>query len=397
MNLNDKQKKLLILGGFLLSFGFGLIVGHQDSQFSKFGFSPKLTGKYSQQTVEFGQFWKVWDLLEKKYDGKVDYQKMLDGAISGMAGSLGDPYTSYLTAEEAKQLENDLSGTVSGIGAEVGIKNNRITVISPIEGSPAKKAGILPGDIIAFINSESTENMDINTAVGKIRGQKGTKVKLTILRGNKLKEFTITRDTVSVKSVTHEIKNQNVGYLKISRFDDNTSSLVRDYLLEFKERGVKKLVIDLRDNPGGYLDSAVSVSSQFIKSGVIVSEKREDQTKKNDYRASGDGVFTDPNIKIIVLTNQGSASAAEILAGAIKDHNRGTLVGEKTFGKGSVQQIETLAGGAALRVTIAHWYTPNGKNIGKEGIAPNVEVKLTESDYNNDRDPQLNKALDMLK
>jgi carboxyl-terminal processing protease len=397
LNLNDKQKKLLILGGFLLSFGFGLIVGHQDSQFSKFGFSPKLTGKYSQQTVEFGQFWKVWDLLEKKYDGKVDYQKMLDGAISGMAGSLGDPYTSYLTAEEAKQLENDLSGTVSGIGAEVGIKNNRITVISPIEGSPAKKAGILPGDIIAFINSESTENMDINTAVGKIRGQKGTKVKLTILRGNKLKEFTITRDTVSVKSVTHEIKNQNVGYLKISRFDDNTSSLVRDYLLEFKERGVKKLVIDLRDNPGGYLDSAVSVSSQFIKSGVIVSEKREDQTKKNDYRASGDGVFTDPNIKIIVLTNQGSASAAEILAGAIKDHNRGTLVGEKTFGKGSVQQIETLAGGAALRVTIAHWYTPNGKNIGKEGIAPNVEVKLTESDYNNDRDPQLNKALDMLK
>lgn len=396
--INKKSPRIIVGALFVLVFILGWILGHQDANFGKFGFTPNITGKDTNKNVDFSAFWRTWELLEQKYDGKVDYEKMVYGAIKGLTDSLGDPYTTFLTPTEAQLLSDDLSGVVSGIGAEIGIKNDKITVIAPIDDSPAKKAGIISGDVITQINDENTEGMDINTAISKIRGEAGTKVKLTITRGAEQKAFEITREKVTLKSVKSEVKKGNVGYVSISRFDENTTEDLRKVLDNFTSKNITKIVLDLRDNPGGYLDQSVSVSSEFIDKGVVVAEKREvDGTGKMEYKASGKGKMTDPRVKIIVLINGGSASASEIVAGALKDHKRATLVGETTFGKGSVQVIEELAKGSKLRVTIAHWYTPNGENIAKNGIKPDVEVKLTEDDYNKNRDPQLDKALELLK
>jgi carboxyl-terminal processing protease len=397
--LKKKSPKIIIGALFILVFLLGWILGHQDSQFGRVGFTPNIIGKDSAgQNVDFSIFWRTWDLLVEKFDGKIDYQKMVDGAVKGMVSALGDPYTSYMTSDEAAQLENDLSGVVSGIGAEIGIKNKVLTIIAPLDESPAKKAGILAGDKIISIDGTDTTGMDINTAVGKIRGTAGTKVQLTLKRGDVEKEYEITRAVVTVKSVKSEIKSGNVGYVAISRFDTNTTDELITVLDGFTAKSVKKIIIDLRDDPGGYLDESISVASQFIEKGVIVSEKKDVVGgRKQEYKALAGGKMTGSDIKIIVLVNGGSASAAEIVAGALKDTGRAVLVGEKTFGKGSVQEIEDLSKGAKLRVTVAHWYTPNGKNIAKEGIAPDYEVKMTEDDYNNDRDPQLQKALEILK
>jgi carboxyl-terminal processing protease len=286
---------------------------------------------------------------------------------------------------------------VSGIGAEVGIKNNLVTIISPITNSPAQKAGLKAGDVILKINDESTQNMDLNVAVSKIRGEAGSVVGLTVLRGNQEKEYKITRAKVTVKSVNSEIKKGNIGYVSLNRFDDKTTSELKAVLDNFISKDVSRIVIDLRNNPGGYLDESVTVASQFIKEGVIVAEKNDaSNSKKLEYKATGNGKMTDQKYKIVVLVNGGSASASEIVAGALKDYGRATIVGEKTFGKGSVQEIENLSGGAKLRVTIAHWYTPKGQNISKEGVEPDVEIELTEEDFNKNRDPQLDKALEIL-
>lgn len=395
-----KKSPKVILGLlFVAVFLLGWLLGKQDSVFNNFGFTPRLIGKGSNaQDVDFSSFWKAWDLLEKNFDGQLDYQKMVEGAIRGMTESLGDPYTSFLSKDEAKELENDLSGSISGIGAEVGIKNNKLIIISPLDDSPAKKAGIIAGDEIVYIGDEATTNMSVSEAVSKIRGEAGTIVKLKIKRNNEIKDFEITREQFNVKSVKAEIKNNDIGYINISRFDENTASDLRDVLKGYKEKNIKKIILDLRDNPGGYLDQSIEVTSEFLEKGVVVSEGKDSAfTKKHDFKATGNGLATSDDIKLVILINQGSASASEIVAGALKDHNRAILIGEKSYGKGSVQQLENLPGGAKMRITIAHWYTPKGKNIGKEGIAPDIEVKLTEDDYNNNRDPQLERALQQLK
>lgn len=395
---NPNRPKAILGLLFALTFVMGWILGHQDARFGGIGFSPRLIGKDNSQAVDFSTFWRAWDLIEKKYDGKVDYQAMVYGAIRGMVQAVGDPYTAFLSPDEAKQLEDDLSGTLSGIGAEIGTKNGRITVISPISDSPAKKAGLLAGDIITKIDDTTTEGMDVGTAVSKIRGQAGTKVKLTILRGTKEIVLEITRATINVKSVEGEVKKGNIGYINIKRFDEKTTLELRSILDNYISKNITKIVLDLRDNPGGYLDESVTVSSEFIKSGIIVTERRDINSRgKIEYKATGSGKMTDTKYKIVVLINKGSASASEIVAGALKDQKRATLVGEKSFGKGSVQEIANLASGAKLRVTVAHWYTPEGKNIGKEGIEPDIKVELTEQDFNNSVDPQLNKALELLK
>lgn len=395
---SPKKRQQLILGAlFVLTFIMGWILGHQDAQFSKIGFTPRITNQ-ENQNVDFSIFWRTWEFIEKKYDGNLDYQKMIYGAIRGMVDSLGDPYTAFLSPDEAKQLEDDLSGVVSGIGAEVGIKNKQVTIVAPLENSPAAKAGLKAGDVIKAINGENTEGMDLNVAVSKIRGQAGTKVKLLVRRGTEDKEYEIQRATLTVKSVNSEIKEGNIGYISINRFDEKTTADLRAALESFIGRGVNKVVLDLRNNPGGYLDESVSVSSEFIKSGVIVSEKKDVKDgQKMEYKATGKGKMTNTDYKLVVLINGGSASASEIVAGALQDYKRATLVGEKTFGKGSVQEIEELTGGARLRITVAHWYTPKGKNIGKEGIKPDIEIKLTDEDYNANRDPQLDKALELVK
>lgn len=398
---NNKQKivQRAIIGAlFVLTFTLGWILGSQDAKFGKIGFNPSLSSTGDgAQNVDFSIFWRAWDLIVEKYDGNINYQEMVYGAIRGMTESLGDDYTGFLSPEEAKLLEQDLNGVIYGIGAEIGIKNNNLTVITPLDNSPAKNAGLMAGDVITMIDDETTYKMNLDVAVYKIRGKEGTKVKLSINRDGEEKEFEITRAKITIKSVEYDILEDNVGYIKTRRFDEQTTTLLRQALDQFIAKDINKVILDLRDNPGGYLDESISVASEFVKSGVIVTEKKDIDEEEFNYKSTGRGKMTDSKYKIVVLINEGSASASEIVAGALQDYKRATLVGMTTFGKGSVQELNNLSRGAQIRITIAHWYTPNGKNITKEGIKPDIEIDLTEEDYNKNLDPQLKKALELLK
>ena len=355
----------------------------------------------SKNGINLDKFWQVNDILHKKFDGEINSEKQSQGAIEGMVASLGDPYTTYLTAIDNKELSDQLTGKLSGVGIEIGTKNDRLTVIAPIDGTPASKAGIRAGDVIVAIDGQDTSGLSTDEAVKKIRGDKGTEVTLTIVRdGAAPQDIKIIRDDISVPSVTTEIKPGNIGYIKIRTFGAETANDVSKAAQEFANAGVKAVVIDVRDNPGGYLDASVKISSQFMSSGVVVEERS--RTEKNRViNAQGGGSLT--KVPVVILVNEGSASASEILAGALQDNGRAVLVGEKTYGKGSVQEIiclSNLSVGAecktdSLKVTVAHWYTPKGINISKEGIKPDVEVKLTTQDYNSNTDPQLVKALEV--
>jgi len=394
----QKNSKILIGAVIFLSFIFGWAFGHLDYVSQKTGTSTTVIGKNANNTVDFGVFWQAWDKIVTEFDGKVDYQTMVNGAVSGMVNSLGDPYTAFMNAEQSKAFDQELEGSITGIGAEVGLKDNRVIVIAPIDNSPASKIGVKAGDTILSIDGVDTTGMDLTTAVSKIRGDAGTKVKLQIQRGDTKIDFEITRELVDTKSVKWEVKEGSIGYIEISRFDSNTTDLTRQATSELTDKDVKAIILDLRNNPGGFLDSAVAVTSEFLKTGVVVTEKPTARTgQEQKYTASGNGKLTNTNIPMVILVNGGSASASEIVAGALQDTGRAILIGEKTFGKGSVQAIEKLTGGATLRITIAHWFTPNGKNISKEGIAPNTEIKLTEEDFKASRDPQMDKAIEYLR
>jgi carboxyl-terminal processing protease len=358
------------------------------------------TAKKSQ--LDTSLLYRVQKILQQKFDGELDPQKQSEGAVAGSVAALGDPYTTYLDEKANQELSNDLKGELSGIGVEVGQKNGKLTVIAPIDGTPAARAGIRSGDYIATIDGVDSRSLTVDEAVSKIRGEKGTKVKLTIVRGSEQpKEIEITRDLINVPSISYEMKPNSIGYIKIRRFGDDTSSLVRSAASTLKLQDARAVVVDVRDNPGGYLQASVDVASQFMSEGVVV-EERSKHSKDRTISAQSGGLMT--KIPVIILINNGSASASEILAGALKDNKRATLVGEKTYGKGSVQEVVCLNGislfgsdckGAALKVTVAHWYTPNGVNISQEGIKPDIEVKLTNEDYNAGRDPQLVKALEL--
>jgi carboxyl-terminal processing protease len=386
------KKNLLLVGlGFMIGIFSFWLIGIINS--------PSL----SKNKIDTTLLDKVQSILQNKYNGELDYQKMSEGAAAGAVAALGDPYTTFLDEASNKELNDDLAGELSGIGIEVGQKNDRLTVIAPIDGTPADNAGIRAGDYIAAIDGVDSRSLTIDEAVKKIRGEKGTKVKLTIVRGSESpKEIEITRDLINVPSVTSELKADNVGYIKIRRFGEDTAQEVRKAGLELKLQGAKVLVLDVRDNPGGYLQSAVDVASEFYSEGVVVEERSRNSKTKVDNAKPG-GALTD--IPVIVLINEGSASASEILAGALNDKDEAILIGEKSYGKGSVQEVICLNNilfsnnckGPSLKVTIANWFTPNGVNISKEGIKPEFEVKLTEDDANNNRDPQLDKAIELAK
>lgn len=348
--------------------------------------------------VDFNSLNSIYALMQRNFDGQIDDQKALDGAKAGLVAAGGDPYTAYLDAKSAKALSDSLGGKLSGIGAEIGIKNDILTVIAPIEGAPAAAAGLRAGDLIAKINSEDTSGMSVETAVSKIRGNAGSKVTLKLVRTGTAEPFdvTITRADITVPSVTSSLKNGNVAYIKISRFGTDTAELVDKAASALKAQGATRVVLDLRSDPGGYLDAGVAVASQFLPEGqTVVSERKDGKQVGTPLVAAKGGKLI--GLPTIVLIDGGSASASEILAGALHDNKAGQLVGEKSFGKGSVQEIKNLPDGAQLKVTIAHWYTPAGVNINKEGIKPDVEVKMSNDDFNANRDPQLDKALELLK
>jgi len=334
--------------------------------------------------------------MQSRFDGSIDAQKALDGAKAGLIAAGGDPYTVYMTKDEAKTLNDQLAGKLSGVGAEVGIKNNLLTVIAPIAGAPAQKAGVRAGDVIAKIDGQDTTGLSIDVAVGKIRGKAGTQVKLTIVRPNSDPlVIAITRADISVPSVTWSLKNGDVGYINITTFGTDTSTMMDQAATDLKAQGAKKIILDLRNDGGGYLSAGIDVASEFLPQGkLVVEERKGGKSNEKDYATGTSKLLGLPTI---VLINGGSASASEIVSGALHDNGVAKLLGEQSFGKGSVQEIQNLAGGAELKITVAHWYTPGGVNINKKGLTPDTVVKLTNDDYNASRDPQLDAALAALK
>ncbi len=402
MVLNRKYIRIVIIVILaVMLFSGGFLIGKKSSdnvQVANRMFFNKELGK--PEPVDFNLFWQVLASVEDKYvdSSKIDYTAMLYGAISGMVDSLGDDYTFFMKPEKTETFMKSVSGDDSfeGVGMEIGIKNKVLTVISPIEGTPAYSAGIKSGDLILKIDDKITDGLTSEEAVSLIRGKKGTQVVLTISRKsfNESKEITITRDTIKVPVIKWEIINNDIAYIKIYQFTANLPAKFKDIVSEILNSNAKKIIIDVRNNPGGYLDSAAEISSWFLPKGsVVVKEEFRDGTgdeyKSNGYRAIQD-------FPAIVLVNKGSASASEIMAGALRDVNKIKLVGEKTFGKGSVQQVDTFKDDSSLKVTVAKWLTPSGISINKEGLVPDYEIELTEEDYSNNKDPQLDKAIELL-
>lgn len=377
-----------LLVGFL-GFGFGIKYPELKSRLSN-----NQTGLPAN--LDYASLEEVYDKLKDNFGaGQLDSAKLLEGAKRGLVEAAGDPYTLFLNAEEAEQLQDDLNGTFSGIGAEVAKKNERIVIVAPLSGSPAEAAGLRAGDIVAQIDGESTEGMSVDQAVSKIRGPEGSDVTLTIVRGSEEpKDYVIKRQVINVPAVKSELKSGGIGYIELTRFDETATAQFIQAANDLKAQGATKFVVDLRNNPGGLLDGAVDVSDEFLDAGsVIVEEKKEDKVVET-FRSTRNGALL--GVSTVVLINEGSASASEIVAGALQDNQVATIVGTKSFGKGSVQEIVELGGNTYLKVTVAQWYTPNGRNITKEGIQPDVTVELSRDDFNANRDPQLDKAIEIL-
>ncbi len=385
-----KTLSLAIFAGVVFLTGVG--IGNGRIVLSTNQLYRKSVQKDAAKSLDFSSVEKVYSTLRGDFDGQLDDEKILDGLKSGLVNAAGDPYTEYLSKKEAQDFDNQLSGTFSGIGAELGKDaQNNLIVISPISGFPAEKAGLKAQDIIIQVNGETTEGQSISEAVNRIRGEKGTVVKLKVVRNKaEQKDLEITRDTITIPSVESKILDGNIGYLKISRFGEDTVTLAAAAAKDFKAKNVKGIVLDVRGDPGGLLDAAVGVSSLWLPKGKVILQEKRDGTVVKTFNSTG--TATVAGIKTVVLINEGSASASEILAGALKDNGAATLIGVKSYGKGSVQQLERFEDGSVLKVTIARWYTPNGINIDKEGIKPDTEVKRSDDDFKNQRDPQLDAA-----
>jgi len=353
--------------------------------------------EFLEKSVDFDLYWDVMDLIKEKY---IDSDTILDtelfyGSLAGMVAALGDPYTVFLTPTFSQEFTQELSGNFQGIGAEIGIKKNILTIISPLPGTPAEKAGLKARDMILSIDGTSTAGMSLDQAVNMIRGEGGTKVVLNILSvdNDESRDVTIVRDVINIVSVSWEQKPNNTAYIRLSYFNQDTEQQFRDVVREILASDSDKIILDVRNNPGGFLEVAIGIASFWIEDGVVVQERFSDD-KVNNYTSRDQAIFKD--IPTVVLVNEGSASASEIVAGALRDHQQAILLGKTTFGKGSVQDLVDLSDGSSVKVTIAKWLTPSGITIDKEGLTPDIEVELTTDDYDNDRDPQLDVALDYL-
>ncbi len=415
-----KTSKLFFVVALVVSALFGYFFGVNKVAFEWKNYHPqihvanKLPPQATAQNVDFSLFWTVWDKLQTTYYDKkvIDSGKLLNGAISGMVQSLGDPYTVFLPPTQNTDFKQGMAGQFSGIGAELGMQGKQIIVVAPLDGSPAEKAGIKTGDAIVKVDSQATSGWSLSQAVEKIRGPKGSKVTISVLHKDDQnpKDIAITRDTITVKSVSSWVKkvkdidtvkipntvDASVAYIRLSQFGDNTNQewlvIVNKLAMQInQDKNVKGVVFDLRNNPGGYLTDAAFIASEFLKDGVIVKEDNGTGLE-NSLSVNRKGLLTD--VSVVVLINKGSASAAEIVSGALRDHNRAKLVGETSFGKGTVQQAEDLGNGAGLHVTVAKWLTPNGTWVHGVGLKPDVEV--TQSEKEPTHDLQLEKAIQEL-
>ena len=395
----------IIVANIVLAFAAGYIVasyrGFHKILFDKNGAVDitKVTDLYEKtrsDSVSFDQFWHVWDQVKRQYVNQpVDEVKMFYGAIEGMVAGLGDPYSVYFAPEQARDFTTELSGEFGGIGAEIGKKDENLVVIAPLPKSPAELAGLKPGDKIFAINGESTAGLAVDVAAKKIRGEKGSVVTLTISHPDKdlIFDLKITRDIITIPTVLSEMKKDNIAYVRIAVFNKDTWNDFDKIVSDFSSKSPKGLVLDLRSNPGGYLDSAVEVASEWVESGTIVRQRfssgpAQENTTVGTHRLS--------HIPTVVLVDGGTASAAEIVSGALQDYKKATLVGQKTFGKGSVQSFDILPDGSALKVTIAKWFTPNDRQIHEKGIEPDIIINEASSTPKVGEDLELDKALEIL-
>ena len=343
----------------------------------------------SSKTIDLSSVQKTYQELVANYDGKLDTQKLIYGANRGLVEAAGDPHTAYMDPDETKEFDKSLSGQIGGgIGAEIGLRNNKPTIIKPLENSPAQKAGIKAGEAIVKVNDEASSDWSVEKVVSKIRGEVGTSVKLTLLSGGQTREVSVVRQNIVSPAVESEIDGE-IGILKVNRFGDDTVSLARKYASEFVEKDVKKVILDLRNNPGGTVGAAQGLLGIWLDNQIAMTERRGSEIVKT-LRTTGTPILG--NMKTVVLINGNSASASEITAGALREYGKSTLVGQKSYGKGSVQIVLGLPGGSQMKVTEARWYTPKGKNIDKTGIEPDVKVDLSSDDVNNNVDPQMDKA-----
>ena len=395
-----------------LIFALGIVVGQTFVPSVQKVYAIKnTTPNFQTGDADFEPFWRAWQLLQENYEDTngsvlattststlpiVTEQDRVWGAIKGLAASYNDPYTTFFDPSETKAFNDVVRGEFDGVGMEVTLKEGTITVVAPLKNTPAEKAGLKPGDKILKIDGKSTEGMSVEKGISLIKGKKGTTVELTVYR-EKAKNpltFKIMRDRIVSPVIETSVK-KGVYVITIYTFAENSPKLFQEAIQNFKASGNQKLIIDVRNNPGGYLDAAVSISSWFLPEGTpIVRESRKSSDEKV-FRSYGYNIFPQ-DFKTVVLINGGSASASEILAGALSEHGKATLVGEKTFGKGTVQQLISVTDDTSIKITIAKWLTPKGLSITHNGIAPQVEVKLTKEDTDAKRDPQMDKAIEIL-
>jgi carboxyl-terminal processing protease len=392
-NKTNAKRSLTVVGvvvGVCAVFILGVMTGD-----GRLHIGP--AGQYGNEsglppTLNYASVNQLYTVLRENYNGKLTESQILDGIKHGIANAANDPYTEYFTPTEAGAFNGELQGqSISGIGAELDQDaQGDIVVMSPLAGQPADKAGILAKDIVSTINGQSTAGMSVNDAVDKIRGQKGTKVTLGIVRGSQQLTFTITRDTIQIPTATSKILSGNIGYLQVSQFSNDTYSLVQKAVQSFQQAGVKKVILDLRDNPGGEVDSAQNIASLWLPLGATVEQEKHGSTVIADVQATG----TNPlkGMPTVVLVNAGSASASEITALALHDNKAATIIGGQSYGKGVVQSVIPFSDGSELKVTIAKWYGPNGENINHKGITPDQVVNLSASDAAAGNDTQLNAA-----
>ncbi len=348
--------------------------------------------------VDFSLFWDAWRIIQTDYlkNNDLDRQKMVYGAIEGLVDSLDDPHSVFFSPERADRFLDDTGGSFSGVGMEIGIRKKVLTIIAPLKGTPAYNAGLKAGDMILEIDGETTEDLAIEEAVGKIRGEKGTEVVLNIYRDSfeKPRDFSVIRDTIIIPSSEVNFLENNIAHLKLMNFNENAPNAFYNSALEIAGRNSSGIILDLRNNPGGYLEISVHIASWFLNSGEVVVRQNIKGIEEDVLRSSGNEAFSE--VPIVILVNEGSASASEILAGALRDNRGVKMVGKKTFGKGSVQVMEKLFDDSMIKLTIAEWLTPNGISINNNGLEPDYEVDLPEDWQEGDDDPQLDKAVEIL-
>jgi carboxyl-terminal processing protease len=394
----------VFISAVLISFWFGNLIGWKKGNQAGLDKGLASCEVCPPEDLDFSLFWEAWKQLQENfYDPqKIDIQKMIYGAISGMVNSLNDPYTVFFNPTEVKEFLEDTEGVFEGIGAEVDKKKGELLIVAPLEGTPAQKAGLRPGDKILKIDDTLTSDLTIDEAVKLIRGPQGSIVTLTILREgwDQSQEFKITRSVITVPSLKLEFKTtpngEKIAYIKLYQFSGQASSDFYKTAIEILKTPVGKIILDLRDNPGGYLEVAQDIAGWFLKNGSVVAiEDFGEGKEKTEFKAMGNEKFFD--YPIVVLINHGSASGSEILAGALRDNKGVKLIGETSFGKGLIQELRDLRDGSSLKITIAKWLTPNGQSIIDKGLEPDIKVEMTEKDYEEDRDPQLDKAMEVIE